>query len=165
MSTSVPLQLGDVVGIVAPTNSDLNQKYFLVEYLSQDRLVLRGANGEDHILRMTNGELSDQSITSVDVANSADDAGYAKQHGLIPGTWVNVQFGGDVPMIIVGEIVGLDEDMINVKTWPGNEHIYIDFAYQGIPQQLDIVDIATRDAPEGSQTLQPEVVVGLPGAS
>ena len=163
MSTSVPIQLGDVVGIVAPTNSDLNQQYFLVEYLSQDRLVLRGNDGEDHVLRMTNGELSDQSITRVEVVNSADDAGYAKQHDLIPGTWVNIQFGGDVPMIVVGEIVGLDEDMINVKTWPGNEHIYIDFAYQGIPQQLDIVDIATRAAPEGSQAIQPKVDIELPG--
>ena len=73
----MPLQLGDVVGIVAPTNSDLNQRYFLVEYLSKDRLILRGDNGEDHVLRMTDGELSDQSITSVEVVNRADDAGYA----------------------------------------------------------------------------------------
>ena len=161
MSDSVPLQLGDIVGVIAPSNPDLNSKYFVIDYLSPDRLVLRGEDGMDHQLRMEDGQLGDTSIKAIKVVQHADQPGYARQHGLIPGEWVNIQFGGDMPMIIVGEIVGLDEDMIDVKTWPDNQHIYIDFAYKGIPPELEIVDIEKRSIPQGAEAKQPSVDVDL----
>lgn len=159
MSAPVPLHLGDVVGVLAPTNPDLNKKYFVIEYLSPERLVLRSENGVDYSLRMEDGVLQDRSISEVRVVDKATDPGYARQHGLVPGTWVNIQFGGDVPMIVVGEIVGLDEDMIDVKTFPENKHIYIDFKYQGIPNELDITDIAVRSEPQGAKQAAPVVEV------
>lgn len=161
MSSPVPLQLGDIVGVLAPTNSDLNQKYFVIEYLSEDRIVLRGDDGQDHVLGLDKGVLRDRSIASIKVVDRPTEIGYAKQHGLVPGTWINVTFGGDVPMIIVGKIVGLDEDMIDVKTFPGDEHIYIDFQYQGIPTDLDIEDIVIRSEPVGAAEKQPPVDVTI----
>lgn len=163
MSASVPLQLGDIVGVIAPSNPDLNSKYFVVDYLSPDRLVLRGEDGLDHQLRMEDGQLGDTSIKALSVVQHADQPGYARQHGLVPGEWVNIQFGGDMPMIVVGEIVGLDEDMIDVKTWPDNEHIYIDFAYKGIPPELEITDIEKRSVPRGAEAKQPSVDVDIGG--
>lgn len=161
MSGPIPLQLGDVVGVLAPTNPDLNKKYFIIEYLSTERMVLRGDNGEDHILGLDSGVVRDHSIANIKVVDRPSEVGYAKQHGLIPDTWINIQFGGDMPMIIVGKIIGLDEDMIDVKTFPGGEHVYIDFEYQGIPRALDIENITIRSEPVGAAEKQPPVQVAV----
>ena len=161
MSASVPLQLGDIVGVIAPSNPDLNNKYFVVNYLSLDQLVLTGEDGVDHQLRMEDGQLGDTSIKALNVVQHADEPGYARQHELIPGEWINIHFGGDMPMIVVGKIVGLDEDMIDVKTWPSNEHIYIDFAYKGVPPELEIIDIEKRSVPMGAEGKQPSVIIDI----
>lgn len=161
MSASVPLQLGDIVGVIAPSNPDLNNKYFVVNYLSLDQLVLTGEDGVDHQLRMEDGQLGDTSIKALNVVQHADQPGYARQHELIPGEWINIHFGGDMPMIVVGKIVGLDEDMIDVKTWPSNEHIYIDFAYKGVPPELEIIDIEKRSVPMGAEGKQPSVIIDI----
>ena len=53
---------------------------------------------------------------------------YTFQNGLTIGTWISIQFGGDLPTIITGQIIDLEEDMIGIKTYPGDQIFYIDFA-------------------------------------
>ena len=50
--------------------------------------------------------------------------------------WLSIYLGGDMPSIITGQITNLEEDMIEVTTWPKKEKIYIDFAYHGIPLNI-----------------------------
>ena len=48
---------------------------------------------------------------------------------MLPETWVNIYFGGDIPTIITGQITDLEEDMIEIKTHPEEDIIYINFEY------------------------------------
>jgi hypothetical protein len=73
--------------------------------------------------------------------------GYAKQNGLTIGKWINISFGGDLPTIITGQITDLEEDMIEVKTYPGDQIFYLDFGYKGIPENIPIERIEIRSPP------------------
>jgi hypothetical protein len=83
-----------------------------------------------------------------------DKNGYSRQNNLLPGTWVNIYFGGDVPVVITGEITNLEEDMIEIKSFPEKEVLYINFAYKGIPLDLPIEKIEIREQP--SETSEKE---------
>ena len=47
-------------------------------------------------------------------------------------------------------ITDLEEDMIEIKTYPDKETLYIDFAYKGIPLNLPIESINEFNKPESS---------------
>jgi hypothetical protein len=94
------------------------------------------------------GVLGDGSITGVILLYRNDKLGYARQNNLLPGTWVNLYFGGELPIIISGEITNLEEDMIEIKTYPDNDIIYINFGYKGLPLDIPIESIEIREPPE-----------------
>lgn len=48
-------------------------------------------------------------------------------------------------MVITGEITNLEGDMIEIKTYPTNDIIYLNFDYKGIPLNLPIELIEIRD--------------------
>ena len=89
----------------------------------------------------------DEDIESINLLSRSEFEGYAKQNELLPKTWINIEVEGDLPMILTGEILNLEEDMIEVKTYPDSEIIYIDFAYKGLPKELHIKKITIREAP------------------
>lgn len=143
------LRLGDVIVIKAPTNEILNDGTFLIEYIDKEKMKLINAESfEKTQLRINkNGVIGDGSITEIKIISSNPNRGYAKQHGLLTGTWINIYFGGDMPLIITGQITDLEQDMIEIKT-SDNETIYINFAYHGIPEELPIEAFEIREAPE-----------------
>ena len=59
---------------------------------------------------------------------------------------VDITFITEVPFIVTGEIVSLEEDMIEIKPYNENinENLFIDFHYGGIDQELQIGDISIR---------------------
>ena len=87
-------------------------------------------------------------IIQIDLLSRAKSPSYAEQNNLTPGVWINLTLGGDIPTIIIGQITNIENDMIEIKTYPDNDHIYIDFAYQGIPENIPIESIQIRDIPE-----------------
>ena len=44
-------------------------------------------------------------------------------------------------------ITNLESDMIEIRTYPEDETIYIDFGYMGIPENLPIEEIKIRAPP------------------
>jgi hypothetical protein len=143
------LRLGDIINIKAPTNEILNDGTFLIEYIDNEKLKLINAETfEKTQLRINkNGVIGDGSITEIKIISSNPNRGYARQHGLLTGTWINIYFGGDMPLIITGQITDLEQDMIEIKTID-DETIYINFAYHGIPEELPIEAFEIRPAPE-----------------
>ena len=147
--TSVVLRLGDVIIIKSATNEILNNNTFLIEYIDREKIKIVNAESFDKTqLRINkNGVIGDGSITEIKIISSNPNRGYARQHDLVTGTWINIYFGGDVPLIITGQITDLEEDMIEVKTMD-DETIYINFEYHGIPEDLPIQAFEIRQPPE-----------------
>ena len=143
------LRLGDVIVITAPTNEILNDGTFLIEYIDKEKMKLINAETfEKTQLRINkNGVIGDGSITEIKIISSNPNRGYARQHDLLTGTWINIYFGGDMPLIITGQITDLEQDMIEIKT-VDDETIYINFAYHGIPEDLPIEAFEIRPPPE-----------------
>jgi len=147
---TLSLQLGDVIQIEAPQNEMLNNIQFIIDYIDSTKLKLIGTKELNSIkLRINEDEtLGDGSITAISLIYRNDKLGYARQNGLTSGVWVNIYFGGDTPTIITGEITNVEEDMIEIKTFPDSDIIYINFGYKGIPEDLPIDTIEIREKPE-----------------
>jgi len=138
--TSITLELGDIIEIIAPSNQDIHEMTALITYRDHKRIKLIDvATYKKWQLNITDeGNFTDESIIQIHLLHRNEEKGYTRQNGLLPGKWINISFGGEIPTIISGEISNLDEDMMELTTYPGLETIYIDFKYQGIPDDIPI---------------------------
>ena len=146
------IQLGDIVELDAPSNSQLNKKIFYIKYLDKEKVIL--IDQDKNLITLTlnsEGELDDESIESINILNQAQSEGYARQNKLLPNTWIDIYFSGDLPLIITGNIINLENDMIEIKTYPDEEIIYIDFEYKGLPELLLIEKIVIRSSPQSKE--------------
>jgi len=155
---SVLLQLGDVIRFEAPTNEILNNITFIIDYIDASSIKLVNVDNYQLVnLKIhEDGVLGDGSITGITLLYRNNKLGYARQNNLLPGTWINVYFGGEMPIIISGEITNLEEDMIEITTYPDKDIIYINFGYKGIPLDIPIESIEIREAPEKLDTEETE---------
>ena len=144
----INLQLSDIIQLESDDLS-INNEIFVIKYLDSSRIVVTNvANlSEKTLLIDENGDL-DAPISQISLLSRDTETGYAKQNRLIPDKWINIYFGGDLPTTITGRITNLEEDMIEVKTFPEDQVIYIDFGYKGIPADLPIESIELREPPE-----------------
>ena len=146
----INIQLGDVLKFIAPENENLNQQEFYVEYIDINKLKLINTNTNDlFTLNIDDNKFADTSIVGIELLSRAKIPSYAKQNNYVPGVWLDVYFEGadGVPFIITGLITNLEEDRIEIKTYPEEYNIYIDFAYKGIPEDLSIKKIVIRKEP------------------
>ena len=146
----ITLQLGDIIKITDPDNEIFNEQTFVIDYIDKTKIKLINTSTLDtSILKIKeDGTLGEGTIEEIALLKRNEYPGYAKQNDLLPGTWVNIYFGGDVPAILTGEITNLEEDMIEIRTYPEKETIYINFNYSGIPEDIPIETIEIRQAPE-----------------
>ena len=144
----VSLQLGDIIEIEAPTDERLHNKTFYIEYIDSEKIDIIGDGIIEEIKLNDDGSLRNESILSINIISRSDNPGYAEQNQLIPGTWIDVYFSGDVPAVITGKITNLDEDQIEITLLENDEVIYIDFGYKGIPKDIPIDKINVREPPE-----------------
>jgi hypothetical protein len=165
-SAELNLHLGDIIKIVAPQNTDLNNNIYYIQYLDSNIIKLLDVNTSKNIdLNVTEGELDDKAIEGIEILSKSDEKGYSRQNGLLPDTWISITFGGDIPAIINGEITNLDQDMIELTTWPDKEKIYIDFAYKGIPLNLPIISIEPFKNPNKLTESSPVSLEGKDGVT
>ena len=142
------LELGSIIQIEAPTNPDIHDRIYFIDYLDDNvmRLIDTETN-EDLIINKQQGMLSDESIEAINILSEPDQKGFARQNGLIVGRGISIQFDGDEPVIVNGVISNLRDDMIEITTYPDKKVLYIDFDYKGIPLDLPIVEIKPFDVP------------------
>ena len=145
---TIILKLNDIIQLIAPDNPAINNNMYMITYLDRHvmKLLLEGSDTELVINIDEAGELDNKDIIEV-ILLDRNDVGYALEHDLVPGTWVNIFIGGDLPFTITGEITNLEEDMIEVISYPQKEAVYIDFDYMGLPKDLQIESIQIRDKP------------------
>ena len=164
---SLSIMLGDFIKVIAPTHQEIHEHTFLVDYLSSRKIKLVDVDTrETTILKLdATGNLTDESITSIELLDRAEEKGYARQNNLVMSTWVDIRFGGDIPTIITGMITNLEEDMIEIRTYPEDEMIYINFGYMGIPENLPIEEIKIRAPPSSFGATTAEGAEGAEGAA
>ena len=101
---TINIQLGDILNIIAPDNPILNGKIFYVEYIDSNKIIVTTNNDPSNkvILKLDlDNQFEDSSIEGVEILSRSEFPGYAKQNNLIPGVWINIYFGGEIPFIIV----------------------------------------------------------------
>ena len=149
------LELGDIIEISAPSNSIIDNHIYIIDYLDDKIMMLIDDTTLEKITINIDedGKLSDESIQSIAILNKSEKKGFARQNNLLVNNWISIYIAGDIPTIITGQISNLEEDMIEVTTWPDMEKIYIDFGYQGLPQNIPFEKIVLRESP-GKLTLK-----------
>ncbi len=157
IGTFITLQLGDVILIRDPANEILDNNVFLIDYIDNSKIKLISETDLQQVqLRISpDGVIGDGTISQIELLSRNDNLGYAKQNGLVPGIWINIYFGGDIPTVVTGLITNLEEDMIEIKTFPENQIIYLNFDYKGIPENIPIETIEIRSEPEVSKKITP----------
>jgi len=153
---SFNLKLGDIIEIASPTNMQLHESHFFITYINDKRIQLINVASLEEIQLNRDeetGQLRDESITEIQLISRSDAIGYARQNNLIQGTWIEVHIGGEISTIITGEITSLEEDQIEITTYPDLQVIYIDFEYKGMPEYIPIKQIVIRDKPESMKGL------------
>jgi hypothetical protein len=148
---STQLKLSDVIRIVAPENELFNHQLFFIDYLDEEKIHLVNMDSMS-ILKLRiheGGVLGDGTIQEIVVVSRAKLEGYARQHDLVVGKWIDVYFDGPTPAVITGEITNLELDMIEVRVYNGQEevdpeYLYFNFDYKGLPQEVNINRIELR---------------------
>jgi hypothetical protein len=146
---SLYVQLGDIIQITSPSDITIHNKIFLVTFISNTNIKLVSDDGSfEYILRLNDdGTIGNESIEGINILSRDENVGYARQNKLLPGTWIDIYFSGDLPITITGIITNIEEDMIEIKTYPDNDVIYLDFAYKGFPEDMPIDKIIIRVPP------------------
>ena len=146
---SITLELGDIIEILSPNNNSYHEKTFIIKYIDQEYMELMNISyNEVYNINFTiDGFLSDESITQINILDRSKEKGFARQNNLIPNKWVNIHFTGDIPIIVTGEITDIEDDMVEVMTYPDRKAIYLDFAYKGLPNNIPIEKIVIRQKP------------------
>jgi hypothetical protein len=147
------IHLGDILRISSPGNLKYHEKTFLVDYCGVKIMIWidveSGVSYELKLVGKGHEEFEEkEGIISIELLSREKYPGYAKQNGLEVGIWVDVEFGGEVPFLVSGMISNLEEDQIEITTWPNQEIFYLDFQYEGswnIEPKIEKIQI--RDAP------------------
>jgi len=147
--TIIELELGDIIQIIDINNEKLNNQTFFIDYIDASKIVLINEDTLDITILKLNedGTIFGTSITKIYLLSRNELKGYALQNDLLPNKWVDIFFGGNVPISLTGEITNLEQDMIEIKTYPDNDIIYINFDYKGIPEDIPITSILIREKP------------------
>ena len=147
------LELGDIIKFIAPNNQNINDKIFYINYIDKNKISFLN-NVNNIIINIDeNNELEEKSIETIEILSKSEFRGYARQNNLNINTWISVQFDGELPITINGLITDLENDLIEIKTYPDEEYIYIDFAYKGIPEDLNIKSITIITDPTKEEEL------------
>ena len=160
-SQVLELELGDFIKVSDRANENLNDQLFYIDYIDDTQmfLIISDTFQQVKITINPDGTMNNGTISKITIVNRSDEKGYARQHDLLPNTWIDIHFGGDLPTIITGLITNLEHDMIEVKTTYGDT-IYINFDYKGIPLDLPIKLFEIRSEPSllENQPLEPNML-------
>ena len=149
--SNIELKLGDIIQIGSPTNSYYHENSYFIEYIDEYNIdIINISTLERSTLTINDSKtgFTDESILFIAILQRNKYEGFAKQQGLNVHTWIDIQIGGDYPKVFTGEITNLEEDMIEITTYPEKLVLNIDFEYKGLPRSIPIESIKIRDKPK-----------------
>ena len=151
IASSINLQLGDIIQLDAPTNSGLHNKIYFIKFINNEKLVLLNSTGLLTLTLTQLGKLQEESISNIIILSRSASASFIVQNNLAIKKYISIYFGEPLPKVVNGFISNIENDMIEVTLLPENTIIYIDFAYSGIPENLNIDKIIIRDKIDETQ--------------
>ena len=128
-NSSITLELGDIIELISPANDIMHESTVFIKYIDNNFIQLINVSTlKEYQLNIDeNGFITDESIIQVNLLSRSDEKGYVRQNNLLPNTWINIHIGGEIPAIITGEIANIEEDMLEIITYPELKTIFIDF--------------------------------------
>ena len=146
-SNNINLQLGDIIKIDAPSNINLHNKIYIIDYINEKKINLK--NEETSLtLEFKDNVFLEESIKKIDLLFRNDSPSYIEQNNIKIDKIISIYFGGKLPFVLNGRIVNIEDDMIEIQSIPDKKIYYIDFAYSGIPENLNIEKIILRSSEE-----------------
>ena len=131
MSGSSALEYGNVIKIVSD-NSIYQGKYFFVERLQDDKLVLL-SDKETISLGITDEELDDKTIEKIIIVYKPKQGqGFIYQNKFFVGQFIEIEFEDSIGNIN-GKIINIDKETIEVETKEGILYIPL---HRGLPKQI-----------------------------
>jgi hypothetical protein len=142
---NISLQLGDIIQLDAPTNSSLHDKIYFIKFINKEKIVLIDAAKIITLTLAQNGKLEEESISNIILLSRHKSPSFVIQNNLEIKKYISIYFGEPLPKVLNGLITNIENDMIEVTTLPEKDVLYIDFAYSGIPEFLNIEKIVIRE--------------------
>jgi hypothetical protein len=142
---NISLQLGDIIQLDAPTNSSLHDKIYFIKFINKEKIVLIDAAKIITLTLAQNGKLEEESISNIILLSRHKSPSFVVQNNLEIKKYISIYFGEPIPKVLNGLITNIENDMIEVTTLPEKDVLYIDFAYSGIPEYLNIEKIIIRE--------------------
>ena len=144
------LQYGSIIRLLS-SNDDYKDKLFFVNYIGNNNIQLTDNKlFNTFSFKIEDGQIDDENIEKIEILYSPPEGfGYARINGLIhnPQEPVIVDtFITEVPFIVTGEIVSLEEDMIEIKPYNENinENLFIDFHMVVLTKNYRLENYNTR---------------------
>lgn len=179
---NINLKLGDIVQFkFKNTTNKEDENIFYIEYIDNTKLKLINVKTEEKI-QLSYEDITEEVIEEIIILSSSDEEGYINQNDYKIGYWLEIYFKTEVSTIITAEITNIEEDCLELKTYPDNDIIYIDFAYSGLPEFITKIekinspiqqiyneseatllgDIDEIEKPEIEYTADNETIVSIP---
>jgi hypothetical protein len=146
-TNNINLQLGDIIKFEAPTNSNLHEKIFIIDLINSEKINLKN-EVNSLTLEFKNKIFLEESIKKIHLLFRHESPSYIKQNNITIDKIISIYFGGKLPFILNGKIVNIEDDMIEIKDIKSDKIYFIDFAYSGIPENLNIEKIVLRSSEE-----------------
>jgi hypothetical protein len=154
-SITIILKLGDIIQLKTISNKETDNEIFIISYIDTHQIILDhpdlgririviDPDGNLSLLKKDNtGILSGISIEEIALLNRSDNEGYLAQNNINIGDLLELVF---IDEKIYGQVSQIEEDMMTVSIYPSKEIIYIDFAYKGVPTNLNLTEINIIDS-------------------
>jgi len=141
-NTTIQLKLGDIIQLYSSMNEEINNKIYIITYIDTNKIVLNNPEKIEPLILIIdeNGIFVNVKIEQIALLNRSDKDGYLAQNNLNISDLLELIFIEDSGSVdkIYGQITNIEEDMMELKLYPSNDVIYIDFAYKGIPLELNL---------------------------
>ena len=145
LTSNIKLQLGDIIQFDAPTNTSLHDKIYFIKFISKEKIVLINAEKIITLNITQSGKLEEESIANILLLSRHKSPSFIVQNNLEMKKYISIYFGEPIPKVLNGIITNIENDMIEITTLPEKDLLYIDFAYSGIPEHLNIEKIIVRE--------------------
>ena len=131
MSSTIILELGDIIEIISPQNITYHEKVFIIDYIDGKQIYIIEINsGEKFELVLRDNSFEDETIETINLLDRNEKQGFIAQNNLEVNNWIQIYFGGDYPGSFTARISNIENDMLELTTYPEINVIYIDFKYQ-----------------------------------